>query len=71
MFSVEIRVNGQLIKVVTGLNKGKSHHDPSKKTYLVHLYNLESQTVKEGYIYHNPSDGLNSLIEDTLAWDVS
>ena len=69
MFSVEIRVNGQLIKVVTGLNKGRLTDAPHMTEYEIHTYDLESKDVHWNNILHRPSNGIEYLIASALSPD--
>ena len=69
MLSVEIRVNGQLIKVVTGVNTGKVKEAPHLTEYEIHIYDLESSDVTWKFIRHRPADGIGSLIAKILDMD--
>lgn len=66
MFSVEIRVNGQLIKVVTGVNIGRVKEAPHLTEYEIHTYDLESADVTWNSIRHSPADGISYLVSQAL-----
>ena len=66
MFSVEIRENGQLIQVMTGINTGHVKDAPYLVEYEIHTYDLESADVTWNAIRHRPADGICYLIAKAL-----
>jgi hypothetical protein len=65
MFSVEIKINAQLISHIYGHNEGVSPSGETKYSYRFYAPE-ENPCLKEGNVLHFRGDGLNKLIGKIL-----
>ena len=65
MFSVEIKINSELITHIYGHNEGETATGETK--YLYRFYAPEEKPcLREGYVLHLRGDGINKLIGKIL-----
>ena len=65
MFSVDIKINGELITHLHGRNTGDTIV-PNVSKYDWHLYNAQTGVVESGIIIHHRSQGLDALVYQIL-----
>lgn len=65
MFTVEIKINGTLIKHLYGHNTGEIKDNGDNK-YECHLYSCEKKNITSAVFSHNPDNGINELVAKCL-----
>jgi len=66
MFSIEIRINGELVTHIKGRHKCTAGQD---SVYDYSIYNIEKEEMKTGTVLHTRRNGIQKLVciilEDT------
>ncbi len=66
MFSVEIRINGEMIKHIKGQNMGFVNEKNMDCIYDYQVYDVQEPSISGGTVIHNRSDGMNRLLVKIL-----
>ncbi len=66
MFTLEIRINQNLIGHIYGVNQGKTDTDGKGDYYSFSHYSPETQAVIHGKLRHQRDDGINALVIKVL-----
>ncbi len=66
MFSVEIRINGEMIKHIKGQNMGFETGKDMRCIYDYQMYDVVNKTVDEGTLVHDRKEGMNELLMKIL-----
>lgn len=61
MVSIEIKINGNLIRYINGINRGHTRED--KNIYTYYDYDTSNQRVNSNDVKHKSEEGIIKLIE--------
>lgn len=63
MFTIETKINGNILSLIYGYNTGYVGNNVDKCVYDYNYHDIVEGTVTSGSVKHNRSDGMDKLIQ--------